>query len=61
MALGELQSVAKNMCCFFHGIRRLKLWNFCFFTNTGNPSAPEPFPATVRWEGRKSIMAWSSY
>ncbi len=34
MALGELQSVAKNMCWFFHGIRRLRLWHFAIPPNT---------------------------
>jgi hypothetical protein len=44
MALGKLQSVAKNMCWFFHGIRRLTLWPFASPPNPNKPLCPTYLP-----------------
>jgi len=53
MALGKLQSVAKNMSCFFHGIRRLNLWNSVFPLNTGKPICPRGLPGYCALEYEK--------
>jgi len=48
MALGKLQSVAKNMCWFFHRIRRLRLLPFAIppqFAKTVCPRLPPGYCA----------------
>jgi len=44
MALGELQSLAKNICWVFHGIRRLKLSNSINLANNGKSICPKDLP-----------------
>jgi hypothetical protein len=44
MALGKLQSVAKNMCLLLHRIRRLKLWTFDIPATTAEPICPRNLP-----------------